>query len=803
MRTGSRALALTALCSFLFALSSPAFAAILADSPDDVCALVDDPCIVDEEVQIAAGAVLDFGQRTLRIEGDGVLDFGDAPAKVRCGKLEVDVAEGSVAIRATGTTEPAGMAAVRRLEVVRQCSEHPRDCFSEADCDLGSCGVRRCTLEPDEICLNDGSCNLGACQEDGRCQFRHQRHCGSNADCQAGPCAPEFTCREADVFNLFGPADGPVTCESNADCSLGDCAVGDGSAHLDGSTELELIYPNDFLLRTASDITVDQPVEITGREGQVELVSESGDVRVNAEIRSSGQRGVLLFLQASRDVIVDAPVGGDGDNAGGQIGLWADRDLFVHADVVARTLSRRDNGGQVFLHSGQDTRVEGGVAADPIQIHGGNLKEATSAAQDDFGGWVNIDAYRDLFIDEHTEIRTEGNESRVGAYGYRDVDLRGAVSATTSGDDRSAASAWILAGRSLDLAATSSFDIAGDDGAMTGSLTLESEGTASIAASIRFSGATQEFPVGDEPPNVRVIGCLVRIGSETDLVNTADDSSNRILARGGLTFEDGASWICDDCPNVARVRSDQNPLTLAGTIDPPMDVNVDSNLDACANCGDAESGELELCDDGIGCTEDFCNEGTCDVLPDDSACDDALFCNGAEICSIGGGCEGGPPVDCSSLDEECYVGTCNEATESCVAVLADGASCDDGDECTTADLCRGDLCKGRRDVACGDCGSSTIEWGEGCDDGDTDFEFGDLCSADCQQVGCGHPTGSTGPNPTAADALFVLRVSVQLVECALEICDANESGGVETVDALLVLRSAVGLLTLSCSSSVP
>ncbi len=63
---------------------------------------------------------------------------------------------------------------------------------------------------------------------------------------------------------------------------------------------------------------------------------------------------------------------------------------------------------------------------------------------------------------------------------------------------------------------------------------------------------------------------------------------------------------------------------------------------------------------------------------------------------------------------------------------------------------------------------------------------------------CGQPL-STGTSPNTSDALFVLRTSVELEECALCVCDVNESGDVTATDALLVLQLAVGLpVTANC-----
>jgi cysteine-rich repeat protein len=98
-----------------------------------------------------------------------------------------------------------------------------------------------------------------------------------------------------------------------------------------------------------------------------------------------------------------------------------------------------------------------------------------------------------------------------------------------------------------------------------------------------------------------------------------------------------------------------------------------------------------------------------------------------------------------------------------------------------------------------ECGNGNIEEPETCDDGDTDFVPGDLCSADCVAFPCGIPTKVNGLTPTTSDALFVLRAAVQSSNCDLLVCDVNASGGISTSDALLILRVAVGLdLPLNC-----
>ncbi len=67
------------------------------------------------------------------------------------------------------------------------------------------------------------------------------------------------------------------------------------------------------------------------------------------------------------------------------------------------------------------------------------------------------------------------------------------------------------------------------------------------------------------------------------------------------------------------------------------------------------------------------------ILDVGEECDDGLACNGIERCSTTGGCLGGTPVDCSSLNAECTVGFCSETANgntSCIPKLLELPQCD-------------------------------------------------------------------------------------------------------------------------------
>lgn len=56
---------------------------------------------------------------------------------------------------------------------------------------------------------------------------------------------------------------------------------------------------------------------------------------------------------------------------------------------------------------------------------------------------------------------------------------------------------------------------------------------------------------------------------------------------------------------------------------------------------------------------------------------------------------------------------------------------------------------------------------------------------------CGQPF-SSGDNPSAADALYALKVAVGLLACKLSVCDVDGSNKITAGDALRILKVAVG-----------
>ena len=146
--------------------------------------------------------------------------------------------------------------------------------------------------------------------------------------------------------------------------------------------------------------------------------------------------------------------------------------------------------------------------------------------------------------------------------------------------------------------------------------------------------------------------------------------------------DDGIPCTDDHC--------DENTDSMVHTAD-------DSKCDDSQFCNGAEScdatqgclpGIAPSLDDGVACTDDYCDEDIDVVVnaANSAHCDDGQFCNGAEVCHANSGCASSP-APCEST-ENCIIEECRELTDTCEPLVADdGYGCDDGDICTMNDLC--------------------------------------------------------------------------------------------------------------------
>ena len=156
-----------------------------------------------------------------------------------------------------------------------------------------------------------------------------------------------------------------------------------------------------------------------------------------------------------------------------------------------------------------------------------------------------------------------------------------------------------------------------------------------------------------------------------------------------------------------------------GQGDAGFSLNIDAGTDVDPTLGGPCEDDGQ-CDDRVGCTVDRCDTELlrCRHVPDDAACGDGVFCDGAERCDVRDGCVEGEVVACSD-DTTCTIDVCIEETQSCRHDPRDsdgdgdpvrncgGQDCDDADprvSSLASEVCgneRDDDCDGEVDEA--DC----------------------------------------------------------------------------------------------------
>jgi len=298
------------------------------------------------------------------------------------------------------------------------------------------------------------------------------------------------------------------------------------------------------------------------------------------------------------------------------------------------------------------------------------------------------------------------------------------------------------------------------------------------------------------------IACDDSVGCTTDSCDEAIDGcaatpidsacDDSVYCNGSETCDalagcqTGTAIACDDGVGCTTDVCDESVDACAATaVDSACDDSVYCNgSETCDVLAGCQTGTAIACDDGVGCTTDVCDEAidACAVTVVDAACDDGVFCNGAETCDSAAGCRAGIAMECAPLDDACRENVCDEAVDACGVFPAnDGVVCDDVQACTDDDRCDSGECEG-----------------------------GPLCNEPCErcELGvcnqhCGLPV-STTDKPTTSDALFILQAAVGLRLCELCLCDVDDSWSITAMDAQIVIRNAVHLdAPLLCPTDVP
>lgn len=167
----------------------------------------------------------------------------------------------------------------------------------------------------------------------------------------------------------------------------------------------------------------------------------------------------------------------------------------------------------------------------------------------------------------------------------------------------------------------------------------------------------------------------------------------------------------------------------------PDSGQTDTDIDACGDCSDLDDEcNQGVCDEALGeCFQEPINIG--------QSCDDGQYCTVNQTCNADGECVG-EPRDCSHLDELCRTGFCQEDGKSkgCVAIdHSHKMPCDTGQFCVINEKCTFGECVGDPR----DCSSLDDQCHQGvCNESAGQCDQINLCSA-CDE---GIPIADAGPN---------------------------------------------------------
>jgi hypothetical protein len=172
-----------------------------------------------------------------------------------------------------------------------------------------------------------------------------------------------------------------------------------------------------------------------------------------------------------------------------------------------------------------------------------------------------------------------------------------------------------------------------------------------------------------------------------------------------------------EMPGVSDVLDGQagNDLSGPDVIDcvSGAECTVSNAFGACPGTLTCDPTGEAICD-GPEPAEETCDglDNDCDGTIDDFPCDDGDNCTGADLC-LDGVCAG-TTLDCDDLDP-CTVDSC-DSTKGCTYTVIDGVVCDDGDSCTEDDHCVDGGCVGKA-LICDDQDPCTMDYcspADGC-----------------------------------------------------------------------------------------
>jgi hypothetical protein len=238
--------------------------------------------------------------------------------------------------------------------------------------------------------------------------------------------------------------------------------------------------------------------------------------------------------------------------------------------------------------------------------------------------------------------------------------------------------------------------------------------------------------------------------------DSCDEKSGCVHNNNNASCDDGDACTIDDACIDGECKGGS-----------ALDCNdeIDCSDDYCdSNTGCVHTPNDWLCDDQNDCTDDSCDPETGDAKTgcvhanNEAWCEDGVYCTTGDACSDGE-CIPGPDRSCDD-GNVCHTGTCTEDLGCVYVANTDADTCDDGNPCTDGDHCVNGQCTSTTPHVCTDeypCTDNSCDpqdtTGDPCrtTNNQASCNDGDLCTTNdvCSGGTCLGPDNACGENATS------------------------------------------------------
>ena len=292
--------------------------------------------------------------------------------------------------------------------------------------------------------------------------------------------------------------------------------------------------------------------------------------------------------------------------------------------------------------------------------------------------------------------------------------------------------------------------------------TRAASSNANLGNSVCAHWCTSVYPPG--PARGQCVSAAAQGGGACYTCGPAAPAGNGQQFCGGICIPNCTA--IDQC----HVAGTCDPATQSCTNPAAADGTTCNDNNACTQTDTCQGGVCVGSNPVVCTASDQCHmAGACDpttgncsnpTQPDNTPCNDGNLCTTNDVCT--GGVCAGTPVVCTASDQCHVAGTCDPNSGQCSNPVAPaGTSCSDNNACTTNDICDGNgNCAGTAidcSGACGVCGSWCSGGNCGCCP-ETSTPGGACYWLDCQDYGAccwvlASSVGVDAPDPGSCAAI--------------------------------------------------